>query len=85
MSVKEEIASRAHSFYEREIRDHVMPGQKGKFLVLDVDSGDYEVNDNDLAAEEILESRRPNGTLFGLRVGYTTAYTLAGTLIEESL
>jgi hypothetical protein len=79
----EEIARRGNAIYRRDIRDKVMPQHKGKFLVLDIESGDYEIDSDDLSAEEILRARRPDGVLFGLRIGYTSAYTLAGRMVED--
>jgi hypothetical protein len=67
----------------RDIRDKVLPQHKGKFLVLDIVSGDYAMDEDDLSAEETLRARRPDGVLFGLRIGYTSAYTLAGRMVEE--
>ncbi len=80
----EEIAQRGHEIYSRDIRDVVMPDNKGRFLILDIPSGDYEMDDDDLSAEELLRSRCPSGIFFGLRIGYTSAYTLDGRMIEEA-
>ena len=79
----EEIAHRGNQLYQQTIRNQVLPYHKGKFLVLDIESGDYEVDEDDLSAEEALRLRRPAGILFGLRIGYTSAYTLSGRMIEE--
>ena len=79
----EEIAQRGNELYRQTIRDQVLPHHKGKFLVLGIESGDYEVDEDDLSAEEVLRLRRPTGIFFGLRIGYTSAYTLSGRMIEE--
>jgi len=79
----EEVARLGNQIYQRDIRDKVLPQHKGKFLVLDITSGDYEMDEDDLSAEEALRARRPDGVLFGLRIGYTSAYTLAGRMVEE--
>jgi len=79
----EEIAQRAEEIYRRCIRGKVMPQDKGKFLIVDIESGDYEVDEDDLAAEDRLLARRPEGVFYLLRVGYTTAYTLGGTMVED--
>src|SRR5438552_12138503 len=78
----EEIGRLGNEIYRRSIRDKVMPQHKGKFLILDIESGDYEVDEDDLSAEDRLRARRPDGVFFGLRIGYTSAYTLAGTMEE---
>jgi hypothetical protein len=80
----EEIRRRAEEIYRRDIRTKLTPQDKGKFLVVDIESGDYEMDDDDLSAAEILKARQPNGVFFGLRVGYTSSYTLAGTMEEET-
>jgi len=79
----EEIARIGTELYRRHIRDKVFPQHKGKFLILDILSGDYEIDDDDSSAEEKLRARRPDGIFYGLRIGYTSAYTLAGHMIEE--
>jgi hypothetical protein len=79
----EEIGRLAEEIYRRSIRDKVMPQHKGKFLVVDIESGDYEVDEDDLAGEDRLRARRPDGACFLLRVGYKAAYTLGGRMEEE--
>lgn len=74
----EEVARRGQEIYEREIRRKVEPGQVGRFLVVDIESGDYEVADDDLTASEGLLARRPGAMLYGLRVGRDYAYRLGG-------
>ena len=72
---KEELARLAHEIYEREIREEVEPGQVGRFLALDVESGDYEVADGVLEASERLTGRRPGAVPHLMRVGgYGAAY-----------
>lgn len=79
----EKTASIAEEIYARDIRPKVMPQDKGRFLVLDIDTGQYEIDEDDLKASERLRARVPGGEYFGLRIGYTTAYTLGGTMEED--
>ena len=79
----EEVAQIAEEIYARDIRPKVMPQEKGKFLVLDINTGQYEIDEDDLKASQRLRARVPNGEYFGLRIGYTTAYTLGGTMEED--
>lgn len=81
---KEEIAQIGDDLYRRDIHDKVMPAHKGKFLILDILSGDYEIDQDDSTAEEVLRARKPEGEFYGLRIGYTSAYTLSGRTIEEA-
>ncbi|CAN5454181.1 hypothetical protein BH20ACT10_BH20ACT10_23620 [soil metagenome] len=57
-----EITPRGEEVYEREIRPKLGSEHKGKFVVVDVESGDYEVS-------ERMEGRRPGARSFILRVG----------------
>jgi hypothetical protein len=61
--------------YEREIRAQVErdPGNRGKLLALDVDSGDFALGDDSLAALNALRAQRPGATPYLLRVGFPTA------------
>lgn len=74
----EEIARRGREIYERDIRREVESAQRGRFLALDVRSGDYEIADDDLEASEKLLERRPDALLYGLRVGERAAYRIGG-------
>lgn len=84
VNANEEIARIGEEVYRREIRDKVMPQHKGRFLTLDIESGDFEIDDDDLTAEIQLRARRPEGVFYGRRIGYTTAYSLGGSLEEEA-
>jgi hypothetical protein len=44
----EEVARRGREIYEREIRARVEPEHAGRFVVVDVRSGDYEIAEEDL-------------------------------------
>lgn len=69
--------------YRRDIRPHVMPQHKGEFLTLDIETGDYEVDPDGLQSEKRLRARRPDGVFYGVRVGYTSAYSLSGGMTED--
>ena len=59
----EEIARIAEAIYRRKIRNKVMPQHKGKFLTLDIESGDYEIDEDDLTGERKLRARHPETQL----------------------
>jgi hypothetical protein len=80
----EEIARIAEEMYRRDIREKVMPQHRGKFLTLDIESGDYEIDDDDLTGEKQLRTRHPDGIFFGFRIGYKAAYGLGGSLEEDA-
>ena len=74
----EVVASRGQAIYEQQIRDQVEARNQGKFLVVDIETGDYEIDDDDLKATKRVMAKRPDAVLYGLRIGYPTAYRLGG-------
>jgi hypothetical protein len=79
----EEIGRRGEERYRREIREKVLPDHRGEFLVLDLNSGDYEVGPDDLDIEHRLRERRPEGVFYLVRVGFKTAFTMSGRMEED--
>lgn len=79
----EDVESRGEEIYERQIRRNVEPGNKGKFVVIDIETGAYEIDDDDLQATKRALAKRPEAILYGVRVGYPTAYTLGGHIGTE--
>lgn len=74
----EEVEARGEAIYEERIRDRVEAENKGKFLVIDIETGDYEIDADDLRATMRALAKRPAAILYGLRIGYPTAYRLGG-------
>lgn len=64
-----EIVPRGEELYEREIRPKLGSEHEGKLVIVDVESGDYEVSDDENEASGRLEKRRPGALTFILRVG----------------
>lgn len=75
----EEVARRGDEIYDRQIRPLVEAGNKGKFVVIDIESGAYEVDDDDLTASKRLLARHPNAVMWGQRIGYDAAYRLGSS------
>jgi hypothetical protein len=67
---KEEIAAREKAIYEQQIRGKVEPEHTGKYLAIDVETGDYEMDEDGVAVSERAYAKRPGAPLFGMRVGY---------------
>lgn len=66
---EEEIIPRGRDIYERDIRSRLGPEHQGKFVVIDVETGDYEVSDDDGEAFGRAEEKHPVAVFFVLRVG----------------
>ena len=51
---------------------------KGKFVVIDADSGDYEIDRRDAVATRRLLDRHPGAYTYAIRIGRPTAYRMVG-------
>ncbi len=77
----EEIDQRGQKLYEQRIRSLVeKPENIGKQIVIDVERGDFEIDEDGLAASRRLLSRHPGAALYGVRIGYNAVYSLGGVL-----
>ena len=72
----EQIAERGQALYDQVIRDSLGPSEHGKFLVVDIETGDYEIDLDELAAVKRARAKHPAAAFYILRVGHHTAYRL---------
>lgn len=75
---KEEIARRGEELYEQSIRPKVEAEFDGKILAIDIDSGDYEIDDTTLPAVDRLRLRHPDAEIYVLRIGHDAVYSFHG-------
>lgn len=72
----QEIVQRGQALYDTRIRAEVEPQHNGKFLVLDIETGDYEIDQDSLTALDRAKAKRAEPTLYLVRVGFPTAFNL---------
>lgn len=75
---KEEFARRGDEIYERDIRPHLKPGDKGKFVAIDIETGEYEIAADEMTACDRLWERLPDPQPWLVRVGERAAFRLGG-------
>ncbi len=81
-SASSDIATRGDAIYKDHIRHLVEPHEKGKFVVIDVDSGDFEIDERDGDATRRLLDRNPGAMTWAVRVGYPAAYHWYGSSLR---
>jgi hypothetical protein len=74
----EEVARLGEEAFARRVRPVLRPEDDGRFVAVDVDSGDYEADDDDIAAVARLRLRRPKAEVWLGRVGEPATYRLRG-------
>ena len=72
----EEVASKGDSIYRQQLQGIVEPEHEGSFPVIDIESGAYEIDVDDLMATKRLLTSYPEDVIYGLRIGFPTAYSI---------
>ena len=72
----EELARLGAEVFDRHVRPVLRPEDDGKFVAIDVGTGDYELDDDDYAAVTRLRARRPEAEVWLERAGQPTAYQM---------
>lgn len=75
---KEEFARRGDELYERQIRPKVEPANEGKFVAIDIDTGEFELADDELAACDRPLARCPDAQTWLVRVGSRYIHRFGG-------
>jgi len=79
----EELGRRGQEYYDKFLRAKLFPDHKGEFVVLDPDTGDYEIDEDEVAAVDRAMAKHPDTLFYILRVGYRTADSFGGDDGEE--
>ena len=66
---KQEFAERGDAIYERDIRPFLDEAKAGSFVAIDIETGAYEVDSDELAASDRLIIRIPNAQVWLRRIG----------------
>lgn len=67
----EDVGKIAEQMYGNSIRQKVESAENiGKMVIIDIETGDYEVDKNGLQAAKCLNARHENTRLFGIRIGF---------------
>ncbi len=74
-----EIAAKATNMYADGIQQQVeTPDNMGKLLTIDVETGEYFIDESGVEGMMFLKAKRPSARLFTLRVGYSAAFGFGG-------
>ena len=76
----EEVERRGQELYETRLRDKVEVGNEGKILVIDIETGEYELDADEVAASRRALAKHPGAALWTLRIGYNAVHSFGGSL-----
>lgn len=75
-----EIVERGTQIYESRLRQLLEPQHNGEYVVIDVETGDYEVDADHLVASDRAAQKRPGAPLYATRVGFRSLGRIGGRL-----
>jgi hypothetical protein len=79
----EELVRRGKEYYVKFLRAKLYPKHKGKYVYLDPETGDYEMDEDEAVAMERAVAKYPGRVFYILRVGYRTSASFGGDDGEE--
>ena len=77
---KAEFARRGDELYDKAIRASVEPRDNGKFVAIDIETGQFEVDANELDACDRLRARIPEAQTWLRRIGSHYAHRFGASL-----
>ena len=75
---KEEFAHRGDAIYESDVHPNLKPDDEGKFVAIDIDTSEYEIDADELTACDRLRARRPEAQVWMVRVGSRFLHRFGG-------
>jgi hypothetical protein len=80
----EEFARRGQEIYARDIRPQLKEEDRGKYIAIDIETGQWEMDADDNSACERLYKRLPAAQPWLERVGYRAPYGRAGASLAKA-
>ena len=75
---KEEFARRGDAIYEKDILPNLAAKDVGKFLAIDIETGEYEIAADEMKAGNKLRARLPEAQIWMVRVGHPATHRFGG-------
>jgi hypothetical protein len=79
----EEAARLGNSIYERDIRPKMSEGDHGKYVAIDMDTGEWEMDADEMEAGDRLRGRVPDAQIWMTRVGYGYIRTFGAGIVRR--
>ena len=77
----DELARLGGQIFERQVRTALRPEDDGKFVAIDVETGDFEIDDDDdTTAVARMRLRKPAADVWLMRAGCPTTYRIGAAL-----
>ncbi|MGI4790620.1 MAG: hypothetical protein ACRYFS_17435 [Janthinobacterium lividum] len=74
----QEIARRGEEIYAAQLRDSLEKDCLGQVVIINVETGEYEIGHDSLAANKRALAKHPGAALYGIRVGFPFVESISG-------
>ncbi len=81
---KEDLAQRGQALYDSGIRQQVEAGNEGKIVAIDIETGNFEVDDNILPATNRLFEQHPDAQPWVIRIGHRAVYHFGARCLAKN-
>lgn len=71
---KQAFARRGEAIYKAKVHPNVNPDDEGKFVAIDIVSGDFEIHADELMASDLLAARHGDAQIWLRRIGRDYAH-----------
>ncbi len=75
---KQEFARRGDEIYEMQVRPHLKTDDEGKFAAVDIETGAYAIDEDELKACDKLSARVPDAQIWLVKVGSRYLHRFGG-------
>ncbi len=82
---KEEFAKRGDAIHEKDILPRLTAKDTGKFLAIDIETGEHEIASDEMKAGDRLRRRIPDAQIWMVRIGYATTRSFGGRQARQDL
>ena len=82
---RDEIVERGQAIYEERLRAQLEPEHRGKVLVIDIETGEYEMDADVITAGDRAQAKNPGAALYSMRIGSPVLYRIGGGRRSSSL
>lgn len=72
----DELADLGGDIFDRKVWPALRPEDDGKFVAIDVETGDYEIDEDDYTAIARMRLRKPSADVWLMRAGYPTTHKM---------
>ena len=81
---KEDLARRGQELYESGIRQQIETGNENKIVAIDIETGEFEVDETVMGSTDRLFERQPDAQPWTIRIGHSAVYHFGSRSLKKN-